>query len=206
MRGLALGLALGLVAAQAGPATAQPKRDPDWPCVQRLVPELAYGLVWAGAPLDPYFDTWDDDPKRAAVVRKVTRLSLAAEQATAAVRDYLQGGEAAGETAGAVLFAGIFQQINAQRRDAIAAIKRYSRGQKALLDRIAERLQQLDRLMSQEPQAPQARIDEVRRDLQLTRQVFDTRRRALSAVCEQPVLLEQRLGALQRAITAQAGG
>ena len=26
--------------------------DPDWPCVQRLLPEIAGGMVWAGPPLD----------------------------------------------------------------------------------------------------------------------------------------------------------
>jgi len=165
------------------------------------VPELSYGLLWTGPPLEPYFDTWDDDPDRAALVREVTRLSTPAEQATAKVERHLANGT--GKEAGAVLFAGIFQRINEQRREAIAAIKRYSRGQKALLERIAEHLRTLDKLMNAEPPAPQERIAEAQAELDMTRQVFDTRRRALKAVCEQPVLLEQRLGDLQRAIAAR---
>ncbi len=164
------------------------------------MPELSYGLLWAGPPLEPYFDTWDDDPERAALVREVTRLSTPAEQAAARVERHLANG--AGEEAGAVLFAGIFQRINEQRREAIAAIKRYSRGQKALLERIAEHLRTLDKLTNAAPTAARDRIAKEQAELKMTRQVFDTRRRALKAVCEQPVLLEQRLGDLQRAIAA----
>ena len=32
----------------AMPALAQPKTDPDWPCVQRKVASLAAGTIWSG--------------------------------------------------------------------------------------------------------------------------------------------------------------
>lgn len=191
----AMVIALSLWAAET--ARAQPKSDPDWPCIQRLVPELSYGLLWTGPPLEPYFDTWDDKPERADLVREVTRLSMPTEAAADAVRQYMTNGVAEDEAA--ILFAGIFQRIAEQRREAIAGIKRYSRGQKALLERIADKLRTLDKLMKQEPK-PAEKIETAQGELAATRQVFDARRRALTAVCEQPVLLEQRLGDLQRAI------
>jgi len=209
--GAGLLLGAGLLAAQAGSAPAQPTQDPDWPCVQRLVPELSYALLWTGPSPEPYFDTWDDDPARAALVRKVTRLATPAEEARQALRDHLReaASEAepadAGKDAGTVLFAGIFQEIQAQRREAIAAAKRYSRGQKALLDQIAGHLQTLDRLMRESPDAAE-RIDDVQAELKLTRRIFDSRRRALKAVCEQSVLLKQRLGQLEKVITAARNG
>lgn len=210
--GAVLLLGAGLLAVRVDPAAAQPAQDPDWPCVQRLVPELSYALLWTGPSPEPYFGTWDEDPARAALVRKVTRLATPAEDARQAVREHLRdaGDTAEGADEGTdeatALFAGIFQEIQARRQEAIAAAKRYSRGQKALLDQIAGHLQTLDRLLDDSADTAAARIDDVQRELKLTRQIFDSRRRALKAVCEQSVLLEQRLGQLEKAITAARGG
>ena len=38
--------------------------DPDWPCVQRLVPEVSAGMVWAGPPIDGDLGRdWRDNPE-----------------------------------------------------------------------------------------------------------------------------------------------
>ena len=42
---------LGVAGFGAG-ALAAAGEDPDWPCVQRLVPEIAPAAIWAGPPLD----------------------------------------------------------------------------------------------------------------------------------------------------------
>ena len=42
---------LGVAGFGAG-ALAAAGEDPDWPCVQRLVPEIAPAVIWAGPPLD----------------------------------------------------------------------------------------------------------------------------------------------------------
>ena len=49
-----LGLA-ALIAALAGPGAAADPTDPDWPCVQRKVPELSIGQMWSGPLPD---DAW----------------------------------------------------------------------------------------------------------------------------------------------------
>ncbi|PPC94002.1 MAG: hypothetical protein CTY36_12660, partial [Methylocystis sp.] len=71
---LSLRLALFLlVFADAAAAQAPPQQSqPDWPCRQVRVPELAVGGVWAGPPLDAAMKHWRDD---AAIADLVTRLA-----------------------------------------------------------------------------------------------------------------------------------
>ena len=52
IRTLPLILALSLLSM---PAFAQPKGDPDWPCVQRKVPTLSAGSVWTSEGADTFF-------------------------------------------------------------------------------------------------------------------------------------------------------
>lgn len=184
----------------AGAARAA-ESDPDWPCVQPLVPEMSYGLLWAGPPLEPYFETWDEDPARARIARLAGNLAVPVESVQERMQAYLGAQAPVSEADKAELFAGIFQTLNDQRSQVIRAIKRYSRGQKAALEQIAELLRQLDKLLAEEP-PNQAQINATRASLDLTRQVFEDRRRALKAVCEQPVLIKQRLGDLLRTIQA----
>jgi len=51
------------LAAGAAPRNA----NPDWPCQQALVPEIAAATVWAGPPVDGIGD-WHAEPAVAALV------------------------------------------------------------------------------------------------------------------------------------------
>ena len=64
-----LGPALGL-ALLAGPALAQPKPDPDWPCVQRKVATLSPGQFWTGPDVEAAGD-WGSDNDAAALAQKI---------------------------------------------------------------------------------------------------------------------------------------
>ena len=43
---LIFGLAMLAAARRRGRATSAPATDPDWPCIQRKVPELSLGGIW----------------------------------------------------------------------------------------------------------------------------------------------------------------
>ena len=58
--------AAAAIAAAAGAAVAAQPVDPEWPCVQRKVPELAIGQMWAGPLPD---EGWRQD----AAVRELAR-------------------------------------------------------------------------------------------------------------------------------------
>jgi hypothetical protein len=53
--------------------------------------------------------------------------------------------------------------------------------------------------------ADQQKIADLSNRVQWDTRVFEDRRRALTYVCETPVLIEQRLGALARTIAAEMG-
>jgi hypothetical protein len=191
-----MGLALALAA--ASPAAAQaPARDPDWPCVQVYVPDLSPGQVWAGPPLEDVAPRWRDDDTVRRLVAEGTRPGTAAAALEA---DIAALAEAAGQDrnhALTTLFAGIYEAHAEKRRATLQAIKSYASQQDALHARIAATLATLDTA------PPGSREEAAAQDaLQWQRRILDDRRRALEAICEQPVLVEQHLGTLARAIGA----
>ena len=52
-----------LCAASPGMALAAANNDPDWPCIQRKVPELSIGQVWNGPEIPETAENWNADPK-----------------------------------------------------------------------------------------------------------------------------------------------
>ncbi|MCB1884466.1 MAG: hypothetical protein KDG89_10810 [Geminicoccaceae bacterium] len=195
---VALGAALPAAAQQGTPQKGTPT---DWPCVQVYVPELSLGQVWAGPALPDEAGAWRDDPEVARLVPKLLDDAVPAEDATARAEDFAKGvPEAERERRLALLFQGLFERAGVERGNMFAGIRRFADKQKALADRIAEanaklRGMRLDVAAGSQPEMEAARAE---RDWDL--RVLDDRQRLLPQVCEQPVLLEQRLFALGRAL------
>ena len=100
-----------------------------------------------------------------------------------------------------LLFDEVLRLINQERSEIIAGIRTYTRKQQHLAAKIAEDSRQLADLQPGTPPdaETQALLDERQWDLR----VFDDRRRILTQICEQPVLLEQRAFSLARAMQAE---
>lgn len=197
---LAFRVALGLFAAGlCGPANAQPahQKDPDWPCVQVFVPELSAASVWAGPPLDELKADWRSDPKIQGLVSRAAA-SSSPDALEPEIQSLAEGAGANRDETLALLFKGVYETLNEERSEAIGAIRRYAQQQRAVRERIAANLRQLDALPPEDPKA-KGLSDAIAFD----RRVLNTRQRALPAVCEQPVLMEQRLGTLARLISYQ---
>jgi hypothetical protein len=193
-----LGLA-GLIAALAGPAAAADPTDPDWPCVQRKVPELSIGQMWAGPLPD---DAWKKNAEvkelaRHLVPRRVTPEELAAEAETYAAT---LAPDARAEGL-ADLFAAVLQRINAERGQVIAGIGRYARHQQEIGARIEAREDEIAKLQQvPDDQKDWDRIEELQDALAWDTRVFKERAQALTYVCETPVQLEQRAFAIARTL------
>ena len=84
-----------VVPAQA-PESAQ---DPDWPCDQALVPQIAAAVVWDGPPVEGL--AWRDAPPVVALVGQVTSPATTEAAATAAIATFAAGLPAAGTGADA---------------------------------------------------------------------------------------------------------
>lgn len=192
---LALVLAAG--AARAG---GHVEPDPDWPCVQRKVPTLTPAAVWTG----PSFEeggAWADDLVVAPLVGRLSQRRVPLEEAEAEVEALAGGADGTPERL-ALLFAGLFEVMNAERSEVVEGIERYARRTVAMADTIREESAALDRLRS-DPQADPAAVAEAEALMTWRLRTFDDRRDSLGYACEVPRLIEQRLFALGRAIGGQ---
>ena len=180
------------VDAQAAPA------DPDWPCVQRLLPEIAGGMVWTGPPLDevevPKGDRMLDGLSKELAARRIP-----IEEAEKRITDFAEAlnGDGKPDTLTA-LFKATLEIINKDRASIINGIKKFSRGQRTLADKINARNQKLETMDRSDVLARDAAVAERDWDIR----IFEDRRQSLVYLCEQPVLLEQRAFALARSLAS----
>src|SRR3979490_1295584 len=116
--------ALLALAVSVEPAFAADPRYPDWPCAQAKVPEISLAAVWAGPPLDDILDKWKGDAKVSALVTKLAARRFPIEEAQKEIRGFLGGSTAEKTTTGKLLFAGLFDTLNAQRSQVINGLER----------------------------------------------------------------------------------
>lgn len=197
------GAALAALLLLSAPAEAQRAASgpPDWPCVQRLVPELAWGTMWTGPSIDELERDWWDDEEVGRVVRFAGTRETPREEAVERVRKFAAEAQD-GEERLTLLFAGLYEQITRERAQTIAAIRRYSRGQVGRLGRIGELVDELDEARRDDDADPE-RIAQLEQEIFWERRVFEDRQDSLRTLCEQPYLLEERLSRLVRAIQSE---
>ncbi|MCC5808744.1 MAG: hypothetical protein JJU06_00115 [Ectothiorhodospiraceae bacterium] len=186
-------------AAQAQRAATGP---PDWPCVQRLIPELSWGTMWTGPSPEELDQEWWEDEEIGSVVRFATARRTSEDEAVARVREFVEQVETDRERRLTLLFAGLFQETNSERGRTIEAVRRFARGQVARLEVISEKVDRLEQLR-EDNDADYADIQQAEDELFWERRVFEMRQQSLQAVCDQPYLLEERLSRMVRVIQAE---
>lgn len=191
MRYLVLAAALLVpVAAQAATPTA------DWPCIQRLQPRLSLGQAWTG-PTPP--EGAAIPAETAALAERLVQRRMTLDEAEAEIAAFAATTDAEGL---ALLMQAVFHRIDTQRATIIQGISRYGHAQVALAAQVETRRRRMAELEAADPPDFDA-IDAEERALDIDMRVFTDRQHSLTYVCESPVLLEQRLFALGRAIAAQ---
>jgi hypothetical protein len=185
------------VAATIRFAHADP-RYPDWPCTQAKVPEISLAAVWAGPPLDDVTGKWKDNPNVIALVGRLAARRTPLEEAQQAITEYLKG-TADKAASGKLLFAGLFESLNAQRSQVLNGLERVTRKQREAADKIRSDTLALQALQGESP-PNQAKIDELSNQLVWQTRIFEDRRRVIKFVCEVPTAIDQRLFALGRTI------
>ncbi|MDP4026208.1 hypothetical protein Q8W71_26635 [Methylobacterium sp. NEAU 140] len=201
---LAVPLALG-----AAPALAQPKADPDWPCVQRRVAHLSPGQFWTGPDVAAAAD-WGDDPLAAPLAQKIASRRTDLSEVDGLLDAYVAklGADKAARDKGLTrVYAGVFEVLNGERDKVMSGIARYAQGQRRMAERIREEADKI----SQTKDAPSATdASELPKDqsdqesrFAWDRRIFQERSQSLTYVCEVPQLLEQRLGEIARKIQAR---
>jgi len=195
---IAIGVLL-FVAASTEFCFAADPRYPDWPCAQAKVPEISLAAVWAGPPLDDDDAKWKNDAKVSALVSKLAARRTPLEEAEKAITEFLTGSAAEKITTGKLLFAGLFDSLNAQRSSVLNGLERVTRKQREAADKIRSDTLALQALQGASP-PDQPKIDELSNQLVWETRIFEDRRRVIKFVCEVPTAIDQRLFALGRLI------
>jgi hypothetical protein len=191
--------ALFAVAASSQCCLAADPRYPDWPCAQAKVPEISLPAVWAGPPLDDAKEKWKNDAKVSALVAKLAARKTPLDDAKQAITEFLTGSTAEKTETGKLLFAGLFETLNAQRNSVLNGLERVTRKQREAADKIRSDTLALQALQGVS-QPDQPKIDELSNQLVWETRIFEDRRRVIGFVCEVPTAIDQRLFALARVI------
>ena len=126
------------------PLAAQATEGNDWPCVQRKVPELSLGQIWTGPELPSDARDWKGDDGVVALVTTLAQRRMPLDEAERQIKDFAEGlPESELHNRMAKLTQGLFDRMNAERSDVIAAIGRYSRKQLELAALLRERASEL---------------------------------------------------------------
>jgi hypothetical protein len=191
--------ALFAIAASTQLCLAADPRYPDWPCAQAKVPEISLAAVWAGPPLGDADEKWKDDPKVRALVEKVAARKTPLDDAQKAITEFLSAPGTDKMTTGKLLFAALFEQLNAERSSVVGGLERVTRKQRQAADKIRGDTLALQALQDATP-PDQPKIDELGNQLVWETRIFEDRRRVVKFVCDVPTAIDQRLFALGRTI------
>jgi hypothetical protein len=190
---------LAACAGSPGRCVAADPRYPDWPCAQPKVPEISLAAVWAGPPLDDAAGKWKDDATVSALVPRLAARRTPLDEAEKTITEFVAGSPAEKSEKGKLLFAGLFDTLNAQRASVMGGLERVTRKQRQAADRIRSDTEALQALQDASPR-DQAKIDELGNQLVWETRIFEDRRGVIKFVCEVPTAIDQRLFALGRAI------
>ena len=176
------------------------KTDPDWPCHQVKTPMFSLASVWSGPEIDLNSQAWRNEPDVADLAAKMAQRRVPIDEVEKSIAELKarSGGDLAAKLLRA--FGAAFQELAQQRSQIIDGLERFGRKQHEMANRIREE-NEAARMAADASKNSQAQpaADALER-LQWDIRVFEERRRTVAYVCESPTLIEQRLGAIARAM------
>ncbi|MBB4183410.1 hypothetical protein GGE07_000023 [Sinorhizobium terangae] len=192
--------AAAVAAAAAWPVLAAQGDDPDWPCIQRKVPELSLGQVWTGGDLPRTAADWSKDSGISALVTELSARRVPLAEAQQKIKSYAEGLPVSErERHMTMLMQGLFDHMNRERSDVVGGIARYAHRQRDMAARLRQEASAVDALRAK-PDADTNELTARSDRLAFQTRVFRERTESLSFVCEVPTLIEQRLYALAKTI------
>jgi hypothetical protein len=193
-------LAVLIVVSSQALAQGRGKTDPDWPCNQIKTPTFSLAAVWSGPELDLKSETWRGDSDIADLTAKMMQRRVPVADVEAAIAGFKAK---AGPDADAKLlraFAAGFQDLTQQRAQIIDGLERFGHKQRAMADRIRAESQTAQSAADEKKDAQAQPGPDSAEKLQWDMRVFDDRRQTIRYVCDTPTLIEQRIGAIARAV------
>lgn len=198
-----------LLSATASAALAQPKVDPDWPCVQRKVETLSAGQFWTGPDIAAAGD-WGSDNDAAVLAQKIASRRTDLSQVDPLLDDFAAkfgADKDAKDKALTRVYAGVFEVLNGERSKIMSGIARYAQGQRRMAERIRDEADKVSQIKDAPSNGDATELPKDQTELETKfawdRRIFQERSQSLTYVCEVPQLLEQRLGELGKRIQAR---
>ena len=189
---------LALLTHTAG-ATAQTPAQGDWPCKQVRVPDIAIGGLWNGPAIDAERQSWRNDASVADLVSRIRQRRTPLAEAEKMIADFAHAAGAERKARLTRLFAGTYEAMNDERHEVINGLDRFGHRLKDMAETARQGSEEMRKIQDQKPADPEA-IRKASEALQWRLRLFEEQRRMVTYVCESPALIEQRLGALARAI------
>lgn len=196
-------LLLAILVAYAPAAHAAQGADPDWPCIQRKVPELSLPQIWNGPELPPEASGWREDKDVTELVEEVAQRRIPIAEAQQEIRDFVPRIEPAAKAKRLSMLArGLFDHMNAERSQVISGIGRYARGQAEIASRLRKEASRLGELQMK-PDTDITQVQTLTDRLNWETRIFEERVQSLTFVCEVPTLIEQRLYSLSKTVAEE---
>lgn len=177
----------------------------DWPCVQHKVPVLSVSAIWDGPPIDDV-KGWFREEGVPNLIEVLASRRVPLDEAEAAIEAFAKAQpEDKRDEKMLLLFAGLFDKVSGQRRSVMSGIEKYQKSQKERareLERQSTELGKLEAKAAADASAEKER-DAFFEKYTWTQRIFQERQANIPLACELPVLIEERLFALTRAIRSQ---
>jgi hypothetical protein len=177
----------------------------DWPCVQGKVETLSVLQVWDG-PSTEGKKGWGQDRQLSALITILASRRIPEADAEAALKKYAESvPEAERDEKLTLLFAGLFDKVNMERKSVISGIEKYQKAQRARaeeLERQTTEIAKLEREASSNESVAN-KLQDANEKFNWAQRIFQERQQSLPLACELPTMMEERLFAMSRAIRAQ---
>jgi hypothetical protein len=187
-----------MLAFHALPGAAQTMQG-DWPCKQVRVPEIAIGTVWTGSSIDVERKAWRDDATVADLVERIAPRRTPLEEAERLIEDFARAAGVNRKARLTLLFAGLYDRMNDERREVVVGLDRFGRRLKEIAGAARVDADALRDVQSKTPSDPDT-VKKAAETLQWRLRVHEEQRKMTQFVCESPALIEQRFGALARMV------
>ena len=182
-------------------AQGRPNADRDWPCHQIKTPTFSLAAIWAGPEIDLNAQAWRNDPAVADLAARMTQRRVPIAEVEKAISDFRARYGAEANPRLMQAFGAAFEDLTRQRSQILEGLDRFGRKQRELADRIrAENAAVQAAADARKDESAQPSDDPLQQKLQWDLRVYEDRQKTVGYVCKSPTLIEQRLGAIARAV------
>ena len=173
--------------------------DPEWPCIQAFVPEVAAAVIWPEPIAEDTLGKWRKDKLAKKIVNDFGSLEEFSNEDRERLAEYAESvPETERITSYNMVADGILHRFNQRRTQYFKGIRKYTRQQIDVAEQIETHLNELADLADKTDAESLARISELEDTTAWQQRIFDRREGAMSVLCETPVELETLLGDILR--------